>query len=276
MKTGVGFFPTHDSVDPASLGRLVEERGHESLFFTDHTHIPVSRLTPNPDGSELPRKYWHTYDLFVAMTAAAGATRRLRIGSGVCLVIQRDPIIMAKQVASVDVLSGGRVEFGVGAGWNREEMANHGTDARVRMSVLSERIRAMKAIWTEDQPSFNGEYVSFEPIWSWPKPAQRPHPPILVGGYGPTVFDRVLALGDAWFPTYGPVDLLDRAEELRARADRPIGVQVAGAPADPRVLEELERAGVERAVHWLPSCGWGGLERALDRFEAAVAESHGE
>jgi probable F420-dependent oxidoreductase len=275
MKTGVAIFPTHDCVDPASVARLVEERGHESLFFAEHTHIPASRLTPTPAGGDLARKYWHTFDLFVAMTAAAVATSRLRVGSGICLVIERDPIITAKEVASVDVVSGGRVEFGVGAGWNREEMANHGTDPRVRMAVLAERIGAMKAIWTEDEASFEGEHVSFERIWSWPKPAQRPHPPVLVGGYGPTVLDRVLAFGDAWFPNYGPPDLLERADELRARADRPIEVQVMGVPADARVLAELERAGVRRAVHWLPSAGRGPLERALDRFEAAVADSHG-
>lgn len=276
MKTGVAFFPTHDSIAPGSLARLVEERGHETLFFVEHTHIPASRLSPAGNGADLPRKYWHTYDLFVAMTAAAVATSRLRVGSGICLVIERDPIITAKEVASVDVLSGGRVEFGVGAGWNREEMINHGTDPRVRMAVLAERIGAMKAIWSQDEASFEGEHVSFERIWSWPKPAQRPHPPILVGGYGPTVLDRVLAFGDAWFPNYGPADLLDRAHDLRARADRPIEVQVSGVPADASVLDTLERAGVERVVHWLPSSGQGPMERALDRFEAAVAEAHGE
>jgi probable F420-dependent oxidoreductase len=276
MNTGVAIFPTHDSVSPGSVARLAEERGHESLFFAEHTHIPASRLTPTPNGADLPRRYWHTYDLFVTMTAAAVATTRLRIGSGICLVIERDPIITAKEVASIDVLSGGRVEFGVGAGWNREEMANHGTDPRLRMAVLAERIGAMKAIWSEDEASFEGEHVSFERIWSWPKPAQKPHPPILVGGYGPTVLDRVLAFGDAWFPNYGPPDLLERIGELRARAERPIGVQVMGVPADAGVLEELERAGVERAVHWLPSAGLGPVERELERYEAAVAESHGE
>jgi alkanesulfonate monooxygenase SsuD/methylene tetrahydromethanopterin reductase-like flavin-dependent oxidoreductase (luciferase family) len=155
-------------------------------------------------------------------------------------------------------------------------MANHGTDPRVRMAVLAERIGAMKAIWSEDEASFDGMYVSFERIWSWPKPAQWPHPPILVGGYGPTVLDRVLAFGDAWFPNYGPPDLLERIGELRARADRPIEVQVNSVPADARVISELEGAGVARVVHSLPSAGRGRLERELDRFEAAVAESHGE
>lgn len=276
MDFGVALFPTHDSADPGAVARLVEERGHESLFFPEHTHIPASRLTPTPDGTDLPRKYSHTYDLFVAMTAAAVATKRLRIGSSVCLVIERDPIITAKEVASIDVLSGGRVEFGVGAGWNREEMANHGTDPRVRMDVFAERVGAMKAIWTQDEASFEGEYVSFERIWSWPKPTQRPHPPILVGGYGPSVLDRVLAFGNAWFPVYGPADLLKRVAELRARADRPIDTQVLGVPADARVLEEMEQAGIKRAVHWLPSASRGPVERALDHFEATVADFHGE
>ena len=184
MDTGVAIFPTHDAVSPGDLARVVEQRGHESLFFPEHTHIPAVRESPYPGGEALPRMYVHTYDLFVAVTAAVSATSRLRVGSGVCLVIQRDPIITAKEVASVDFLSGGRFEFGVGAGWNREEMANHGTNPRVRMAVMRERVEAMKAIWTSDEASYQGSYVSFDRIWSWPKPAQRPHPPVLVGGAG--------------------------------------------------------------------------------------------
>jgi probable F420-dependent oxidoreductase len=276
MDFGTAIFPTHDAVDPAAVARLAEDRGFESLFFAEHTHIPANRSTPAPGGRDLPRRYWHTFDLFVSMAAAASATSRLRVGSGICLVIERDPIITAKEVASIDVLSGGRVELGVGAGWNREEMANHGTDPRVRMAVLAERIHAMKAIWTQDEASYHGTHVSFDRIWCWPKPAQRPHPPILVGGYGPTVLDRVLALGDAWLPNYGPPDLLDRAKELRSRADRPIEIQVMGVPADARALEGLERAGVRRTLHWLPSAGRGPVERAFDRFESAVADLHGE
>jgi len=276
MDTGIGFFATSDAMDPGSLARLVEERGHESLFFAEHTHIPASRETPYAGGGELPRKYAHTFDLFVTLTAAAVATTKLRIGSGICLVIERDPIITAKEVASVDVLSGGRLEFGVGAGWNREEMANHGTDPRRRMAILRERVEAMKAIWTQDEASYAGEHVAFERVWSWPKPAQRPHPPVLVGGNGPTVFDRVLAYGDAWFPNYARGDVVDRAAELRARADRPIDLMVMGIPADPAALERFERAGFRRAVHWLPSAGRGPVERALDRYETAVAELHGE
>jgi len=197
MEFGIGYFPTHDAVSPGAFAALVEDRGHESLFFAEHTHIPASRESPYPGGGELPRKYVHTYDLFVALTAAAEATASLRIGSGICLVVERDPIITAKEVASIDRLSGGRFEFGVGGGWNREEMANHGTDPRKRMKIMAERVEAMKAIWTQDEASYSGEFVNFDRIWSWPKPAQRPHPPVLVGGNGPTVLDRVLAFGDA-------------------------------------------------------------------------------
>ena len=275
MEFGVAIFPTHDAIRPGDVARLAEERGHESLFFPEHTHIPVDH-SPYPGGGPLPYRYVHTFDLFVALTAAASATSRLRIGSGVCLVIERDPITTAKEVASVDFLSGGRMEFGVGAGWNREEMANHGTDPRVRMAVMAERVEAMKAIWTEDEASYHGEHVNFERIWSWPKPAQRPHPPVLVGGNGPTVLDRVLRFGDAWLPNNTGEDLLARARELWARADRPIDVIVMGAPAKPAALEQFANAGVRRVVRWIPSATLGPVERALERWEDAIAELHGE
>lgn len=275
MDTGVAIFPTHDAISPADVARLAEERGHESLFFPEHTHIPAGRETPYPGGEALPRRYVHTYDLFVAVTAAVSATSRLRVGSGVCLVIQRDPIITAKEVASVDFLSGGRFEFGVGAGWNREEMANHGTDPRRRMALLRERVEAMKEIWTSAEASYEGEFVKFDRIWSWPKPAQRPYPPVLVGGNGPTVTDRVLSFGDAWMPNYSPEGILERAAELKARADRHISLQVMGVPADPAVLEAYANAGFDRAVHWLPSAARGPVERALDAFESAVAAANG-
>ena len=244
MDTGVAIFPTHDAIAPADMARLAEERGHESLFFPEHTHIPASRQSPWPGGPELPRKYAHTFDLFVAVTAAVTASTRLRVGSGICLVIERDPITTAKEVASVDYLSGGRFEFGVGAGWNREEMANHGTDPRRRMALLRERVEAMKAIWTCDEASYAGEYVQFERIWSWPKPAQRPHPPVLVGGNGPGVLDRVLAFGDAWFPNYAPDGILERAAELRSRADRPVESDGHGRSGRRRGARGLRRGRV--------------------------------
>jgi probable F420-dependent oxidoreductase len=276
MEAGVAYFATPDGVQPDELARLVEERGHPCLFFPEHTHIPAHGRTPWPGGGRLPRKYSHAYDLFVAMTAAALATTRLRVASGICLVIQRDPITTAKAVASIDHLSGGRVEFGVGAGWNREEMMNHGTDPRVRMRVLQERVEAMKLIWTQEEASYNGEFVAFDRILSWPKPVQRPHPPVLIGGNGPTVLDRVLSFGDGWLPNYDQANLHDRLRELRTRTERAVSVTVMKVPADPRALEEMELAGVQRVVHWLPSAGRGPIERALDRYERAIAQLHGE
>jgi probable F420-dependent oxidoreductase len=277
MNTGVAYFATHDALGPGELARLVEQRGHESLFFAEHSHIPASRATPFPTGDgTLARRYVHTLDLFVAMTAAATATTRLRIGSGICLIVQRDAIHTAKAVASIDVLSGGRVELGVGAGWNREEMANHGTDPRRRMDVMRERVEAMRAIWTQAEASYAGEHVAFERIWSYPKPVQRPHPPVLVGGVGPTVEDRVLAFGDGWFPNFFGERIIERAQALRARADRPIALSVMGVPPDPAVLERFEQAGFDRAVHWLPSASRGPVERALERWEDALAQLRGE
>jgi probable F420-dependent oxidoreductase len=276
---GVGYFPTHDGMAPGALARLLEERGQSALLFAEHTHIPAARSTERPEGGDLPRRYWHTYDLFVALTAAAAATTSLRVGSGICLIAQRDPITTAKEVASVDHLSGGRLELGVGAGWNREEMANHGTDPRTRMARMREHVEAMTAIWTQDEASYSGEFVSFERIWSYPKPAQRPRPPVLVGGDGPTVLDRVLAFGDAWLPNYseeGADVLVERIRELRERAGRDVEVQVLATPADPAVLERLEAAGVRRALRWLPSGPRSVVEPALDAWERAVGQFTGE
>ncbi|HVV90385.1 MAG TPA: LLM class F420-dependent oxidoreductase [Solirubrobacterales bacterium] len=275
MDFGIGYFPTADAVGPGELAAFLEERGFSSLVFAEHTHIPASRESPYPGGGELPRKYTATLDLFVALTAAAMATSRLRVGSGISLVIQRDPIITAKEVASIDVLSGGRFDFGVGAGWNREEMANHGTDPRTRMRLLAERVEAIKAIWTEREATFHGEFVNFDRVLCEPKPVQRPHPPVLVGGLGPTVIDRVLAFGDAWFPNWTP-DITDRAAELRARAERPIDFMAMGPPADPKVLERLAEADARLVSWWLPSAGYGVIEPALEKVERAIAEFTGE
>jgi probable F420-dependent oxidoreductase len=275
MDFGVGYFPTHDGIGPGPLARMLEERGQESLWFAEHTHIPASRESPYPGGDKLPQKYWHCYDLFVALTAAAVATSRLRVGSGICLIIERDPITTAKEVASVDHLSGGRLEFGVGAGWNREEMSNHGTDPRTRMALMRERVEAMREIWTQEEASYHGEFVNFERIWSYPKPAQRPHPPILVGGLGATVLDRVLAFGDGWLPNYTGDDIFARIAELRARGERPIEVDMLGTPPDASVLERLRDAGVRRALHWLPTGSSATVEAALERWEAAIVECNG-
>jgi probable F420-dependent oxidoreductase len=278
MDSGIAYFPTHYALDPVAIARLVEERGHRWLMFPEHSHIPASRESPWPAGGELPHKYSHTYDLFVALTAAAMATSRLRVGSGICLVVERDPIITAKEVASLDHLSGGRFEFGVGAGWNREEMANHGTDPRRRMAIMAERVKAMKAIWTQAEASFHGEHVDFERIWSWPKPAQSPHPPILVGGNGPTVLDRVLDFGDVWMPNHSR-QVIEQMEVLERRAEeagRRIPVIVMSAPPKPDVLERYAEAGVERVMFWLPSTRMTGVERALDEIEGAMTDLLGD
>jgi probable F420-dependent oxidoreductase len=255
---------------------MVEERGFESLLFPEHTHIPTSRETPYPAGGELPPEYSHTYDPFVALTAVAMVTERLRIGTAICLVVERDPIVTAKEVASLDRLSDGRFLFGVGAGWNVEEMRNHGTDAGRRFGLMRERVEAMKAIWTQDEPEYHGRHVDFDPIWSWPKPVQRPHPPILVGGNGRTVTDRVLAFGDAWMPNrIGDEEkFIARIEKLQRRGEEAgrgrIPVTLALAPRDPEGLERYERAGVTRATWYLPSAEPAAVERALDGYTEAM------
>src|SRR5947209_15473295 len=277
MKFGVAIFPTEDSQPPDELARMAEERGFECLLFPEHTHIPASRETPYPAGGELPPEYSRTYDPFVALSAAATATRELNVGTAICLVIQRDPIITAKQVASIDRLSGGRFLFGVGAGWNVEEMGNHGTDAARRFGILRERVEAMKSIWTQDEASYSGRHVNFERIWSWPKPVQRPHPPVLVGGNGPGVLKRVVAFGDEWIPNrIGGEDLPARIAELQGLAQEagrgPIPVTVAGIMRDPERIEQLEQAGVHRGFFWLPAQGPDAVEEAFDKYaEAAQA-----
>src|SRR5690606_19482796 len=203
VEFGVSTFVTDDGIAPAALGRALEERGFGSLFLAEHTHIPVKRESPWPGGGELPRPYYRTLDPFVALTAAATVTERLRVGTGIALVVQRDPILLAKEVASLDLVSGGRAVLGVGAGWNREEMRNHGTDPRTRMRLLRERVLAVKELWTEDEAEFHGEFVAFDPVYLYPKPVQDPRPPVMIGGAGPTTFDRVVEYGDGWMPIYG-------------------------------------------------------------------------
>jgi probable F420-dependent oxidoreductase len=278
MEFGVAIFPTEDAQDPTELARMAQQRGFESLFFPEHTHIPASRETPYPAGGELPPEYSRTYDPFVALTAAAAATDRLLIGTGICLIIERDPIITAKEVASLDRLSSGRFLFGVGAGWNVEEMRNHGTDAPRRFGLMRERVEAMKVIWTEEEASYSGKHVSFERIWSRPKPVQKPHPLVLVGGNGPRVLDRVLAFGDEWMPNrVGDDDgMIERFSELAARAREagrdPVPITQTGMMRDPARIERFERAGVHRSVFWLPSRGPAEVEAAMDGYAAAAQE----
>src|ERR671914_2236045 len=271
VRFGLTTFPTDYSIPPAELARAAEAAGFETLLFAEHTHIPVSRDTPTPRGGELPDKYWHTHDPFVALATVAQATTKLRFGTGVCLVVERDPITTAKVVASLDALSGGRVDFGVGAGWNREEMRNHGTDPRRRFSIMRERVLAMKTIWTEDEPQFHGEHVDFDPIWSWPKPVQEPHPPVLVGGIGEKVLDRVLDYGDEWMPNRmaSVEELRERVERLRDRAGRHVKVSFFGAKPEAPAVERLVWAGVDRCVFYVsPDADPGEAERQLDSFAA--------
>ncbi len=276
MELGLAMLLTDYSIAPARLGSLAEEHGFESLFLAEHTHIPVSRETPYPGGSELPREYSHTLDPFVALTAAATATERLRVGTGVCLVIERDPIVTAKEVATLDHISGGRFLFGVGAGWNREEMRNHGAEPRTRFSLMRERVEAMKAIWTQDEAEYHGRFVDFDPIWSWPKPVQKPHPPVLVGGVGEKVLDRVVASGDEWIPNRvkSPEELGERIAELQRRAEAAgrdrIPVTVFGAKPEQRLLERLEATGVTRALFYVRPEPPDEVERQLDGLAKLV------
>jgi probable F420-dependent oxidoreductase len=272
MELGLAILLTDYSMQPARLGSLAEERGFESLFLAEHTHIPVSRETPYPGGSELPREYSHTIDPFVGLTAAATATERLKLGTGVCLVIQRDPIVTAKEVATLDHVSGGRFLFGVGAGWNKEEMRDHGTDPSTRWAVMRERVEAMKAIWTQEEAEYHGRFVDFDPTWSWPKPVQKPHPPVLVGGVGDKVLDRVVAYGDEWIPNRvkSPEELGERIAELQRRAEAAgrerIPVTVFGAKPEQRLLERLEAAGVTRSLFYVRPEEPGEVERQLDEL----------
>ena len=232
----------------------------------------MSRESPYPAGGDLPDEYSHTIDLFVALAAAATATERLKVGSGICLVVERDPILLAKEVASVDHISGGRFLFGIGGGWNREEMRNHGTDPKTRWALLRERIEAMRAIWTSEEAEYHGRFVDFERIWSWPKPVQQPGPPVVIGGSGPTTFDRVIEYGDGWMPIGGrsELPLADQIAELQQRAAEkgrpPVPVTLFGARPKQVHLDKLVDAGVSRAVFWLPPAPADTVLPLLDRY----------
>jgi probable F420-dependent oxidoreductase len=271
VKHGLAIFATDEGIRPAELARLAEERGFESLFFPEHTHIPAVRTSAAPRGGELPREYSHTLDPFVALMSAAEATRELRLGTGICLLVERDPITTAKTAATLDYLSDGRLLLGVGAGWNLEEMENHGTDPGRRFALLKERVEAMKAIWTEDEATYRGRYVEFERIWAWPKPVQRPHPPVLVAGNGPRVIERVVAYGDEWLPE--PEDgLSERMPELQVRARAagrdPIPITIYGA--DPQDVESYAESGAHRCVYWLPARDREETVRRVEEISASI------
>ena len=277
MHHGVVMFPTEYSIAPDELARALEERGFESVWFPEHTHIPASRRSPWPGGGELPREYWSAYDPFVALMAAAGATKRLKLGTGICLVIERDPITLAKEIATLDRLSGGRVLFGIGGGWNAEEMEHHGTAWKTRWKLLRERVLAMKEIWTKREAEYHGEFVSFDKIWSDPKPVQKPHPPVIIGGDGARTFDRVVEFGDGWMPIMrggqNPVDRIPALHERMRQAGRDpksAPVSIFFAPPKKPALEALAAAGVERAIFGLPSEPRDAILPRLDAYGAAI------
>jgi probable F420-dependent oxidoreductase len=273
MKFGISTFVTDEGIAPGALASAIEERGFDSVFIAEHTHIPLSRKSPWPRGGELPRKYYRTLDPFITLTAAATATEHLLLGTGVALIVERDPIITAKEVASLDLVSGGRMIFGIGAGWNREEMENHGTDPSTRGELMNERIRAMIEIWTKDKPEFHGQYVNFDPIGAWPKPVQMPYPPIYVGG-GSRAFDRIAQFGDAWLANGLPPDKVKpMLGELREAAGRDVPVTVFNASSEPEDLEAYAQLDVERVLLGLPTLSESETLHRLDELAGVAATS---
>ncbi len=276
MDIGITMFATDYAMRPDDLAVACEERGFESIWFPEHTHIPASRLSPWPGGAELPKEYWHTHDLFVSLMAAAGATKKIKIGSGICLVIERDPIVLAKEVATVDQLSNGRLLFGIGGGWNAEEMENHGTPFKRRWKVLRERIEAMKEIWANDEAEYHGEFVNFDKIWSYPKPAQKPHPPILLGTFNGGL-KRVVNYCDGWVPVgFDTSTLPESIKELRALAEQAgrssdeVPVSIFGSSDKQEALASHQELGVERAVLFLPSADRDTLMPMLDKYASLI------
>lgn len=268
MDFGIATFVTDEGIRPDDLGRALEDRGFDSLYLAEHSHIPVSRESPYPGGGDLPRVYYRTLDPFVALTAAAAVTENLLLGTGIALLQQRDVLHTAKEVASLDLLSGGRVRFGVGVGWNREEMRNHGVDPRTRGALVNEQLAALRRIWTEEQAEFHGEHVDFDPIFSWPKPVQAPHPPILIGGESPAALDRLVRYGDEWLPRGGTTAAeLNRVRGWLAEQGRPdIPVTVFGAGRDEQTLREYAEAGAERVTFLLETRPYDETIGVLDEL----------
>ncbi len=263
MRYGLAYFPTDQSMQPIEFGEAAEAAGFESIWFPEHSHIPVSRRTPwggREGAPPLPEHYWRTHDAIVALAAVAARTERVRLGTGITLVAQRDPIWTAKEIASLDMISQGRVIFGVGYGWNIEEMENHGVDPSRRRGLVREKVLAIREIWTKDEASFSGDRVAFEPMWSWPKPRQRPHPPIVVGGAPTAVtFRHVIEYADGWMPLFGRFPIVEHVAQLRRLAEgagrdpASVEVTVFMAPPRPPVVEELRAAGVDRILFGVAS-----------------------
>ena len=271
MDIGVYFFSTAYSIGIEELAVELEERGFESMLIPEHTHIPASRRTPWPGGGDLPKEYYHTYDPFVALSFAAAATKSLKVGTGICLLPQRDPIVTAKSVASLDELSGGRVIFGIGGGWNVDEMENHGATYSNRFKLLRENVLAMKQLWMEEEAEFHGEFVNFDPAFCWPKPLQTPHPPIILGGETDYTLKRVVEFCDGWLPR-PRADIEDGMKRLRRVADEgerdldTISVTVFGAPPKLEKLEQYRAIGVDRALLQIPTQDRESCLRVLDSY----------
>jgi probable F420-dependent oxidoreductase len=278
MHVGVFYFPTDYGIDIRELARAAEERGFESLLLPEHTHIPTSRRTPYPGGGDLPKAYSHTHDPFVALSFAAAVTKKILLGTGICLIPQRDPIVTAKSVASLDQLSNGRFLFGIGGGWNVDEMENHGARYETRFKLMRERILAMKALWTQEEAAFHGEMVNFDPVWSYPKPAQRPHPPILLGGDSDHTLKRVVEFCDGWLPIGRPgfqakeaVARLRQAASAAGRDFSTLSISVFGAPADKAALAEYREVGIDRALLAIPDLTRDEILGVLDKHARLVA-----
>src|SRR6266480_3948891 len=258
MEFGASIFFTDYSITPAELAVALEERGFDSVWAAKHSHIPVPRKTPAPGGGELHKRYYDVMDPFVTLTAAACATKTLKIGTGIALVIQRDTIQTAKLVASIDQVSGGRFLFGIGGGWNQEEIENHGTAFSSRMQKMREQIEAMKAIWTQETPEYHGEIVKFDTIQTWPKPVQKPHPPVILGGAFPWAARRAVRYGDGWYPNASsgnPQEYLPRFRQMAEEAGRDpksLPVTLGGAPEDPDMLKRYRDLGVVRVNFPVP------------------------
>ncbi len=274
MEFGVYFFPTDYAMPIDELARAMEERGFDALFVPEHTHIPTCRRSPWAGGPVLPREYSCALDPFVALAAAAAVTKKLRLGTGICLLTERDPIVTAKEVASLDLVSKGRFEFGIGAGWNAEEMENHGTVFETRFRVMADRAKAMQAIWTQDEASYDGEFTKFEPIWSWPKPMQKPYPPILLGGETKHTLRRVVEFCDGWLPRLRGGDPKPAMERLKQAADeggrdiKTISTTLFGTPEQSDYIESCREAGLDRILFALPSEGGDALLPRLDKLKA--------
>ncbi len=271
MRVGASYFPTDYGIDIGELAAALEARGFESLFVPEHTHIPVSRRTPFPAGGEVPKRYLHGHDPFIALSFAAAATRRLLLGTGVCLLPQRDAIVTAKCIASLDRLSGGRFIFGIGGGWNVDEMENHGARYETRFKLMRERVLAIKALWTQEKAQFHGEMVNFDPVWLYPKPEQLPYPPILLGGESDHTLKRVVEYCDGWFPranlrfeARSGRERLARMAEAAGRDPATLSISVFRAPADKAVLDGYREVGIERALLDIPDLGRDEILAFLD------------